>query len=155
MSQQHPKETLKFKIGLSGTYWGKKPQYSILIDDKVMASGFITEPSDSIEYILFSCELDEDSTHQLKIRLENKEDEDTLKNPPVGDPYVIEKDMLLNIKSIEIDDFELNDLLWTASEFIPDDPYRLKLTHCVNLGWNGSYIIKFSCPVYFWLLESL
>jgi hypothetical protein len=36
-----------------------------------------------------------------------KTDKDTVKNPLVGEPFVIEKDMLLNIHSIEIDDINL------------------------------------------------
>ena len=153
--QQSNLEKLKFKIGLSGTYWDKKPQYTILIDNKIMAAGKISAENDVVEYVSLECELEEDQEHNIAIRLENKQDSDTVKNPSSGDPYVIEKDMLLNICSIEIDEFNLDDLLWTSSEFTPDDPDRPKLLNCVNLGWNGTYVLKFTCPVYFWLLEKL
>jgi len=155
MNQQGNKEKLKFNLSLSGTYWDKKPRYSILVDDKKMAAGSIDAASDSIIEIEFECELDEDAEHVLSIRLENKTNEDTVKTPAIGEPYVIEKDMLLNIHSIRIDDIDLGQLIWSASKFIGDDPRRPELTNCVNLGWNGAYILKFSSPFYLWLLENM
>ncbi len=155
MSLQPNKETLSFKIGLSGTYWDKKPQYAVLINDSKIASGLISEASDAIEYITFTCDLEEDTQHKLSIRLENKADEDTVKNPPVGDPFIIEKDMLLNIHSIEIDDINLENLIWSISEFIPEDNTRPILKNCINLGWNGTYVLNFTVPFYIWLLENM
>jgi hypothetical protein len=29
------------------------------------------------------------------------------------------------------------------------------LDNCVNLGWNGTYTLKFASPFYIWLLEKL
>lgn len=155
MSQQLNKETLSFKIGLSGTYWGKKPQYSILVNDVKIADGVISKPSGEVEYLTFSCDLEEEQEHSLIIRLENKTDSDTVKNPRVGEPYVIEKDLLLNINSIEVDDISLETLLWTTSKFVPDDSAKPELKACVNLGWNGSYILQFRSPFYLWLLENI
>jgi len=68
--------------------------------------------------------------------------------------------MLLNIDDITIDDISLGNLLWSA-EYVLDHPqeYRgqtvAKLDNCVNLGWNGTYILKFTSPFYIWLLEQL
>lgn len=155
MSQQPNKEKLTFKIGLSGTYWDKKPQYSILINNEKVNSGFITTDNNQVSYIDFECELEEEQDHQLIIRLENKTDSDTVKNPTFGEPYIIEKDLLLNIVSIEIDFISLGNLLWSASKFVADDPNRPELTNCVNLGWNGSYILPFRSPFYLWLLENM
>ena len=68
MSQ--PKETLKFKIGLSGTFWDKVPQFSILIDDQNYVNGLID--SAETKYFEFSADLEEDKAFTLKIRF-NKE----------------------------------------------------------------------------------
>jgi hypothetical protein len=153
MSQILPElENLKFKIGLSGTYWGKKPQYSILLNKIKLHSGEITEPSDQIFYIEFQAECTEDSDNILEIRLENKEDSDTVQN---AERTEILKDMLLNIHSIEIDEIAMDQLIWSKSQFLPDDAARPLLDNCVNLGWNGSYTFKFTSPFYLWLLESL
>ena len=68
--------------------------------------------------------------------------------------------MLLNIKDIEIDSISLGQLVWSG-EYLIDEPQEYngttitKLDHCVNLGWNGTYVLNFSSPFYIWLLESL
>ena len=70
------------------------------------------------------------------------------------------KDMLLNIDDITIDDISLGNLLWTA-EYKLDKPQQYNnqtidhLDSCVNLGWNGTYILNFTSPFYIWLLEKL
>jgi hypothetical protein len=93
--------------------------------------------------------------HTLKIRLENKTASDTL----VENGEIV-KDMLLNIDDIEIDDISLGNLLWSA-EYLLDKPQEYKgnsinhLDGCVNLGWNGTYVLKFTTPFYVWLLEKL
>ena len=145
-------ENLQFKISLTGTYWDKKPQFSVWLDDHVVVQSEIASKSEQI--INFERRVTEGS-HQLKIRLENKTDTDTV----IENDEVV-KDMLLNINDITVDDISLGNLLWSA-EYILDKPQIYKgqtidhLDGCVNLGWNGTYILKFSSPFYIWLLEKL
>ena len=145
-------EELKFEVKLSGTYWGKRPQYSVWLDDHVVMQSEIV--SEAIQTVAFTKTIDS-SDHTLKIRLENKTDQDT----KVVNGEVV-KDMLLNIEDIVIDDISLGNLLWNAT-YILDKPQLFQgktidhLDHCVNLGWNGTYVLKFSSPFYIWLLEKL
>lgn len=145
-------ENLKFVITLSGTYWGKKPQFSIWLDDHVIQQ---TEFQNQIQTVSFERELSK-GDHALKIRLENKDQ----KTDTVIENGEIVKDMLINIDDITIDDISLGNLLWTA-EYHLDSPQEYngktitQLDSCVNLGWNGTYILKFSSPFYIWLLEKL
>lgn len=150
--QQLNAETLTFKIGLSGTYWDKRPAYSILVDGVEQVSNFISGEPSIVEYEEFTLDLTEDLTHTLSIRLENKTFSDTVQN---SDATEIVKDMLLNINSIEIDGVDLGVLKWSASEFVADDTARPTIKECVNLGWNGSYNLTFSSPFYLWLLENM
>jgi len=144
-------ETLSFDISLSGTYWGKKPQYSVWLDDHVIAQ---SEVSEAVHNVKFQRAVDE-GEHTLKIRLENKTNSDTV----IKDGEVV-NDMLLNIDDIIIDDISLGNLLWSA-EYILDKKQQYKgqeidhLDGCVNLGWNGTYVLKFTSPFYVWLLEKL
>jgi hypothetical protein len=151
-------ETLNFKITLSGTFWEKRPKFSIWIDDTKIQDGEITGTEHQV--IEFSRELSE-TDHQLKIRLENKEDTDVLKDnydDPVN--FKVFNDMLLNIESIEIDDISLENLIWTLSKYYPDSKENVNdnggehLTGCVNLGWNGAFVLEFTSPFYIWLLEN-
>jgi len=146
------KENLTFQISLTGTFWDRRPQFSVWLDDHVITQTEITSPAEQI--VRFERMIDE-GDHQLKIRLENKTDADTvIKNGEVV------KDMLLNINDITMDDISLGNILWSA-EYILDRKHIYKgqeinhLDGCVNLGWNGTYILKFSSPFYIWLLDKL
>ena len=140
-------ETLSFKIGLNGTFFNNVPAYSILLDGVKHASGKVLAET---KFIDFSANIEEDQEHVLEIRLENKTSRDT-----ITENGEIIKDTLLNIDSIAIDDIELDELKWSISEFVGDDPARSILQRCVNLGWNGSYRLKFTSPFYLWLLENM
>lgn len=147
-------ESLDFKVTLSGTYWDKKPKFSIQVNEEVTAEGEITEDSDQPQEVAFSVSDLQDGNHQLIIKLENK----------TADDHVIKDgkdlDMLLNIRDIEIDGISVEHLKW-ESKFIPNEPQEYQgktiteLPACVNLGWNGRYVFEFSTPFYLWLLEKL
>jgi hypothetical protein len=155
-------EKLTFAIALSGTFWDRRPQFSIWFDDHVIHQSEIASAAQQI--INFERIIDE-GLHTLKIRLENKVASDT-----VIENSTVVKDMLLNIDDITIDDISLGNLmgfnsnlenlLWSA-EYILDHPQEYQgktidhLNGCVNLGWNGTYVLKFSSPFYLWLLEKL
>ena len=146
------KENLNFSISLTGTYWDRKPQFSVWLDDHVVAQSEIASEAEQI--VNFERKISE-GPHTLKIRLENKTNSDTV----VENGEVV-KDMLLNIDDITIDDISLGNLLWSA-EYVLDRPQAYKgqtidhLDGCVNLGWNGTYTLKFTSPFYIWLLEKL
>lgn len=150
------KETLQFKIGVSGTYWDKKPHYTIWVDDQKYIDQTIAGHSNEVEFSEFSIEITE-GPHIFKIRLENKSDRDVEKD---GHGTIV-NDMLLNIESIEIDGIDLGQLKWSLSEFRADHEKIVNgedmsvLKECVNLGWNGTYEIKFDSPFYLWLLTEL
>ena len=145
-------ESLEFAVTVSGTYWDKKPQFSLWLDDHIVIQTSIS--SESQQTHKFTRTLEE-GEHTLSIRLENKSSSDTqIVNGQVTN------DMILNIDDITIDDISLGQLLWDAAYKL-DKPqqYNCKeiteLDNCVNLGWNGTYVLKFSSPFYIWLLEKL
>ena len=146
-------EKLVFKISLTGTFWDKHPNYSIYINDRLVEQKDID--NESVHEIKFDHEVEENQEHELKIRLNNKEDQDTV----VENGEVV-KDMLLNIDGIEIDAIDIGNLRWSA-EYKLDQAreYQGKtvdhIDNCVNLGFNGTYMLKFTSPFYVWLLEKL
>ena len=145
-------EKLSFVVTLSGAFWDRRPQFSIWLDDHAVIQSEIS--STAQQPVAFERTIDE-GPHTLKIRLENKTDADT-----ITENGAVIKDMLLNIEDITIDDISLGNLLWSA-EYILDHPQEYKgqtitkLDNCVNLGWNGTYTLKFASPFYIWLLEKL
>jgi len=150
-------ELLTFKIGVSGTYWDRCPQFEISLDDQIFHQGTVSAPSGQIEYHEFSTELSA-GEHVLGIRLLNKQPTDTVQS---DDKSHIVKDLLLNIESIEIDEVEIAGSKWYDSEFVTDQPVQFngqtvnRLKKCINLGFNGQYRLKFASPFYIWLLEKL
>ena len=144
-------EKLHFKISLSGTYWSKQPVYIILVNDDVIKTDTITTASDEVFVVEFDKELTEGPA-TLKIRLENKDNSDTVQNE---DKTEILKDILLNIVDIEIDNIDLGTLKYSKSQFVGDDLTRSVMNECVNLGWNGTWTLSFESPFYIWLLENL
>ena len=153
-------EQIKFKVGLSGTYWDKKPQYRICVGGKECLTGEITAPSGQVEYVEFTAQLDEGDS-ALEIFLTNKELSDTVKDDPENPNFTIVKDLLLNIEHIEVDDIDLGHLRFSKSYFKPLKKQLYqgaivdRIEKCVNLGFNGAYTLEFSSPFYIWLLENL
>ena len=151
------KESLHFKIGISGTYWDKRPQYSIAVGNDIIKEGAISVASDETEYIEFDYETDLDAPC-LKISLLNKTDQDTVQNE---DKTAIVNDMLLNIVSVEIDEIDIGHLIYGLSEYHVDVPVKVDdvttqiVKHCVNLGWNGTWQLSWDNPFYIWLLENI
>lgn len=151
-------EKLAFKLGLSGTYHDRRPEYTVLIDGAVVAEGAVTAATDEVFYVEFSADLAEEADHVLSVRLTNKQSTDVVESE---DKTAIVKDMLLNINSVEIDDIDIGSLKWTHSIYRPDAPQKFndvtitELVNCVNLGWNGSWEFAFKSPFYIWLLENL
>lgn len=146
-------ETLTFKISLTGTYWSKKPNFSIFLNDELIEQKDIE--NESVHEIVFERGVAEDQEHELKIRLNNKQDEDTI----IENTQIV-KDMILNIDGIEIDDVDIGNLRWSADYKLDQArEYNGKQTdhidNCVNLGFNGTYTLKFTSPFYIWLLEKL
>ena len=143
-------ELVHVKLGLSGTYWDKRPQYRVEFNGDVVCQGEITGESGAVEYLEFDCKYDTDEV-VLRVFLTNKTNSDTIEN---ADKTGIVKDMLLNIVSCEIDEIDLGHLIYDQTEFIADDAARPTLPRCINLGWNGAWTLRWTNPFYIWLLEN-
>jgi len=149
-------EKVHVKLGISGTYWDNRPQYRVLANDLVVKEASIQLDSDKIEYIEFDFEYKSDPC--LSIELLNKSQNDTVLGT---DRITIEKDMLLNIVSIEIDEIDLGHLLYQLGVYTTKETvtYNGETTNtvknCTNLGWNGVWQLRWTCPFYIWLLEHI
>jgi len=157
------KETLHFKIGLSGSSTKKQPEFKISVNNTEFVSAQLIGDANVTEYFEFDASVDEGEC-SLVIELVNKSMYDTVLDASGN----IVEDLLLNIDSVEVDEIDLGSLLWTASDYRPNYPekHKLKVTqsgqklpesvkNCVNLGWNGSWILSFTSPFYIWLLENI
>lgn len=153
------KETLHFKVGLSGTTATKQPEFKINVNGNNFYHGSLTQAPNTTEYFEFDVELEE-GKHDLKIELLNKTTADTVKDAQGN----IVDDMLLNIDLIEVDNIDLGVLRWTGSVYEPTYPDNYtdeaqkqvkEVKNCINLGWNGVWRLPFDSPFYIWLLENI
>jgi len=156
-------EILNFKIGLSGTSLNKQPLFKICVNDVEYVNRTLSKPPNETEYFEFNATVSEGECN-LTIIFLNKQNVDTIKNHQ----GTIISDFLLNIDSIEIDDIDIGSLKWSLSDYQPEYPeeyiqtqrnlgidLQKSIRNCVNLGWNGRWILSFHCPFYIWLLENI
>jgi len=146
-------ETIHIKLGLSGTYWSDKPQYRVLFNDTLIKEGYADE---TVEYIEFDVSY-ESNIASLQVQLLGKTNNHTIADQNQN----IIKDMLLNIDSLTLDDISIGQLLWTESNYHTDIPVEFEgettqlVKNCINLGWNGTWVLSWSNPFYLWLLEKI
>lgn len=153
-------ENLFFKIGLSGISKVKQPKFAIKVDDVEYINTTLQQEPNIVEYFEFNCDLADSEQHTLEIVLLNKESADTI----LDDQGNIIQDLILSINSIEMDEIDLGNILWTLGRYYPiyPDNYNdeeqkknTEITGGVDLGWNGSWKLTFQSPFYVWLLENM
>lgn len=150
-------EKVHVKLGLSGTYWDRKPQYRVELNGVVLHEATIQADSNTVEYLEFDVEY-LTSTASLSIVLLNKLPTDTVEN---ADKTAIVKDMLLNIISVEVDEIDLGMIPFEQGVYTPNAPVVFNgettnsLKNCLNLGWNGTWTLTWNNPFYIWLLENI
>lgn len=150
-------EKVHIKLGLSGTYWRKRPMYRVVFNGATIKEAEIVSESGIVEYIEFDAEYTNDQV-ALQIQLLNKENTDTVESP---DKSAILKDMLLNIVSLEVDEIDLGQIPFTDGVYTTNTDVYFKgeqtrtLRNCVNLGWNGTWELAWTNPFYIWLLEKI
>lgn len=155
-------EILSIKLGLVGTYWDTSPEYRIKFNDQLISEGLINAPSGQVQFI--ECRVDNNQPQGvLTVELLNKNpDRDTVKSNYDSADYTIVKDMMLDVDSLLVDDIDLGNLIYTASEYRPNYPDNYQsenkpevITGTKTMGWNGVWSMTWGNPFYIWLLESL
>ena len=155
-------EKLKYKLELYSEFWDKAPIAEVLVNDKSYWSGEITSSKDEPTVIEFTHESEENKEVNLVIKRSNKDKHQT----KIEDSKFV-KDQLLFIKSINIDEIEIGNMVYEGvyrPEYLPewaeqqrkagvDLPETQKNVTC--MGHNGVWTFTFSSPFYMWLLENL
>ena len=62
-------ERAHIKLGLSGTYWDKRPSFRISVNDQVYADSIIQAASDEVEYIEFDVEYTTDTVTRIRTHI--------------------------------------------------------------------------------------
>ena len=156
-------ERLKFKLELYATYWDKPPVAEILINGESQYRSEITGTEKDPIVIEFEKELTEGEKYTLTISRSGKDSKQTVVNAKGG----IEKDQLLHIKSIEIDEIDIGAMVYEGV-YTPQYPEpchtqqgsagntpEKSFKNVTVMGHNGTWTFDFESPFYMWLLENL
>jgi hypothetical protein len=156
-------ERLKFKLELYATYWDKPPVAEILINSESQYRSEITGTEKEPTVIEFEKELTEGEKYSLTISRSGKDTKQTVVNAEGG----IEKDQLLHIKSIEIDEIDIGALVyegiytpeypepWYSQQVSAGNAPEKSFKNVTTMGHNGTWTLAFESPFYMWLLENL
>jgi hypothetical protein len=161
--EQSKLETINFKIELHGTGWDNAyPECIVYINEDVKWHGNVVE-STTVD---FDVDLDDDTEYELRIQYLNRNADTDVQRDT--DSNII-KNKQIEISSMAIDDIELDyySILYSLGEISftdyhyaqlnKQDPEKYPLVHNKNttLGAESIWTLKFSTPVYIWLLENL
>ena len=145
-------ETVNIKFTLEPEWFNNAPKIKVAVNDQTLLD---VELGTKLDYEQ-PVELEDDSNHQLTFTLYNKTKYDT-----VVKDGVIEKDTLIKISNIELEEIDLTSMLSLNKElfYYEHDSNGSKdlekHTLYDTLGCNGTATINFTTPFYVWLLENL
>ncbi len=98
---------------------------------------------------------EEEKDHYLYIVMKGKTQQDT----KIDNQGNILEDAIIDIKNISIDDINIDQLIQDLGQYIHDSngAESSKSIHKFygHMGCNGHVQLKFSCPIYIWLLENM
>ena len=97
---------------------------------------------------------DTDGEHILRFIMKNKKPEHTL----ISDSGEILKDALLKIHNLSFDEINLGQIFIDQAVYTHDfngTQVEIQDKFYNSMGCNGTVILKFSTPIYLWLLEHM
>ena len=145
-------EKVNIKFSLESKWFNNAPKIKVAVDDQVLLDTQIENKLDFEQTV----NLEDNSNHQLTFTLYNKSKYDT-----VIKDGVIQKDTLIKISNIELEEIDLMSILSLKKDLFYYEHNNNGSTELERytlydtLGCNGTATINFSTPCYVWLLENL
>lgn len=148
-------ETINVGLDFEITNW-KDDQFldvKVLVNDVIIYENNQTQGS--IEVRAEDIEIFEDANHTLKVIVAGMKMDYT----KIDIDGEIVDDVLLKIKNVYLDEIPLDNLVYEKCEYLPEYPAGVAgervLPRVEHLGWNGTWRLEFTSPVYLWLLENM
>ena len=145
-------ETVNIKFTLEPEWFNNAPKIKVAINDQTLID---TQLETKLNFNQ-TVELIDDCDHQLTFTLYDKNKYDT-----VIKDGVIQKDTLIKISNIELEEIDLMSILSLKKDLFYYEHNNNGSTELERytlydtLGCNGTATINFSTPCYVWLLENL
>ena len=143
-------ENITLKFTLESTDYSVPLGMRVRLDNNVIYESNHVTSEQIVEHSLS----DADAEHELTFELFGKKSEHT----KINEAGEIVSDAMLSIKNLEIDEIEIDQLIKNIAVYQHDfngtqAPTEVKFYS--HLGCNGTVRLKFSTPVYLWLLENM
>jgi len=142
------KEKFNFRLELFSTMWDKPPHAKINLNGVTFFDQDVNATQDQPEVIKFQYTFNHGDHYDLCIEMSGKDNSQVV----VDEQGNTIKDQLLHIKTIEIDDINIKDLL---NEGVYTSKEHGSLTHVNSMGFNGKWVLSFKSPFYIWMLDIL
>ena len=155
-------DTIKLKFDVGTTDAECKLGVKVTLDNNVIYNNSHVTTSDHIAHDIS----DQDAEHELTIELYGKLPQHT----KIDEAGNIVKDALITVENFQIDDIDISSILTCypnalyqdvpthiiqyAHDFNGTQPATIDPFHGV-MGCNGTVTLKFTTPVYLWLLENM
>ena len=142
-------EKIQIKFGVSNTDPKFPLQLQVHMDNKLLSSLLITKPTD----VAYDLELT-DGDHELCLTLLGK----TAAHTTIDEQGTIIKDAMLQFSNVEMDEINIDSMLQKLAVYTHDfngsgEPTQESFFHAQ--GCNGTVSLKFTSPIYLWLLENM
>jgi hypothetical protein len=143
-------DKITVSFDLTSSNYAAALEFEVLLDDVLLLSiDHVTNPMPvSLEI------LDDEAEHEFKFVMKNKTPEHTV----IDGNGNITKDAMLSIANVAFDDIELGHVFFEQSVYhhnfngarvaIEDKFYG-------DMGCNGHVSLRFTTPIYMWLLENM
>jgi hypothetical protein len=155
-------DTVKLEFDIGTTNAECKLGVKVMLDNNIIYNNsHVTE----IDHVSHDID-DQDAEHELTIELYGKLPEHT----EIDSAGNIVKDALINLENFKIDNIDISSMLTTyPTQLYSDVPtHIIQYCHDFNstqsplvdefygsLGCNGTVTLKFTTPIYLWLLENM
>ena len=149
-------ETISIKVGLSITTHDNVSEHPYV---NISLNGYpqFGEYCDKDTVVEIDVEIEDDTENYLTVEYHNKDAKQDVvlidAGPPIADKRV--EITSISFDDIELDFFQLNDP--NTFKYESTDPEGVD-THgfdATKLSWNGKTTLRFTTPIYIWLLENL
>ena len=143
-------QTVRFGCEISSTDFSVPLGMEVWIDQTLIFDQDHIRHSETVEHEIS----DDDGDHELRFVLKNKQSDHT----QVDASGNIVRDATLTVSQIEFDGIDCDYLTTTLAEYQHDFNGTGSSTtqrFYGELGCNGTVTLKFSTPIYIWLLENM
>jgi len=149
-------ETINIKVDLSIITHDAVSEHPFV---NVSLNGFpqFGEICEQDTVVEFDVEIEDDTENFLTIEYNNK---NAKQDVVLGEDGLPVADKRIEINSVSFDDIELDFFQLTDPDtfkYEPIDPEGVEVSgfDATKLAWNGKTTLRFTTPVYIWLLENL